>query len=112
MPLDGFPEFLTLRYQLLTAAAGTLAYATQHNAALAVLIVHEFKTSKTKEAKHLTNEQDFQAFLSRLAPFSDSKGAATKGDFAGAYMVPGNPLFSTHPVLFIGKVTVDQHGGT
>ena len=62
----GRPKAATLRYQLLTAAAGTLAYAGQVGASTAVMLVHEFVTDKTTD-KHSQNEADYAAFLHRVS---------------------------------------------
>jgi hypothetical protein len=89
-----------LRYQLLTAAAGSLAYAHHHGAAVAVLVIHEFVTSKTSAAKHQRNGADLQAFLQRLG----GAPAGPQFGLAGPFPVPGSEMFGKAP-LFIGKIT-------
>ena len=44
-----YPHIGALRYQLLTATAGTLAFASKMDASKAVLIVHEFVTDETND---------------------------------------------------------------
>jgi hypothetical protein len=90
-----------LRYQLLTAAAGTLAYATSHDAAYGVLIVHEFVTPSTRTQLHAANEVDYRAFLRRLGIAAPNADATLHGPLT----VPGAPLFPSPAPLFIGKVT-------
>ena len=72
------PLLGTLRYQLLSALAGTLADAREQGAATAVLLVHEFDTDKTTEKLHARNAADLEAFVGRLMP-----GAARDGDEHG-----------------------------
>ena len=62
------PTLGTLRYQLLSALAGTLADAKTYDAADAVLLVHEFVTPKTDDRNHEKNAADLEAFVGRLFP--------------------------------------------
>ena len=93
-----------LRYQLLTAVAGTIAFARQHEADVAVLLIHEFVTTETKELNHRKNNDDYRTFLERLG---DSAGAA-KGILEGPFLVPGGSLFPGGASLLIGKVTTNR----
>jgi len=54
------PKIIDLRYQLLTAVAGSLAYAQSNNAETAVLIIHEFITNKSNKNYHQKNDDDLQ----------------------------------------------------
>lgn len=93
-----------LRYQLLTAAAGTIAFADQQGADLAVLLVHEFITEKTTDERHAQNAADYVSFLRRL-------GAKTVPDaphLLGPISIPGGTLFSGGRRLYIGKVTTNR----
>lgn len=102
------PKLGTIRYQLLTAAAGTLAYASQVGASTAVLIVHEFVTDKTVDDKHRQNEEDYRAFLHRLGgqlPAKDEMSA-----LLGPFIIPGVPLFSDSASLLIGKTVTNLRG--
>jgi hypothetical protein len=102
---EGQREIGDLRYQLLTAAAGTLAYAIAEEAAAAVLIVHEFVTDRTREHLRQRNAEDYRAFLGRLG----GKGGVDAGPsaLAGPFWVPGMPLFDRAPALYVGKVVTD-----
>lgn len=55
-----------VRYQLLTAAVGTLLETKTRGADLAVLVVHEFKTTETEPFKLEGNGADFAHFLGAL----------------------------------------------
>ena len=99
----GLPHLGKLRYQLLTAIAGTLAYAVEHEAALGVLVVHEFDTYKTQAERHARNAADYGAFLHRLG--GGSAGQQEPTGLQGPFVVPGSPLFETVPPILIGKVT-------
>jgi hypothetical protein len=69
------PLLATLRYQLLAAVAGALSAARDHEAANAVLLVHEFDTAWTDEAQQRRNGEDLEAFVSRALPGADRAGA-------------------------------------
>jgi len=101
----GLPHIDGLYYQLMTAAAGSLAYAVEHAAPLAVLIVHEFVTEKTEETKHAHNTKAYLDFLHRLSgtPVSETDADALLGPFS----VPRCPLSDQPLSLLIGKVTTD-----
>lgn len=96
----GLPQVSELRYQLLTAAAGTLAYAAMEGASLVVMIVHEFMTDKTSDKRHAENAADYERFLHRFA------GKLISGDpdsLVGPFAVPDASPFRDTPLL-IGKI--------
>lgn len=83
------PPLACLGYQLLSALAGTLADAKADEAGLAVLLVHEFVTDKTDDARHQANARVLENFVTRLA------GDATREGDADAWItapvnVPGD----------------------
>ena len=97
----GLPHVGDLRYQLLTAAAGTLAYAAKESASLAVLIVHEFMTDKTRDKRHMENGEDFRRFLHRLGGEEVLSGVSDA--LLGPFAVPSSSPF--HGATFlIGKI--------
>jgi len=100
------PHLAGLRYQLLTAAAGTLAYALDHGASVGVLVIHEFITDKTRDECHAQNADDYRAFLHRLGgrPPSDCESPTLLGPF----VVTGVPLFSSVPPLLVGKIVTNR----
>lgn len=99
---DGLPHAKLLRYQLLTAAAGSLAYAAANNALAAVMVVHEFVTARTQPELHAKNDADYNAFLLRLGCATSATPAPS---LFGPVMVPGLPLFLKAVPLYIGKTT-------
>jgi hypothetical protein len=104
---NGEPPIGTLRYQLLTAAAGTLAYAAEQRAPTAVLVVYEFITHKTTATRHAKNHEDYRLFLHRLGGRDPSEQEALS--LLGPFSVPGAPLFPKPAKLLIGKVVTDRH---
>jgi hypothetical protein len=100
-------EIGRLRYQLLTAVAGTLAYAKAEGASTAMLLVHEFVTNRTKASLHARNDADCRAFLTALG----EPATPLSSSVAGPFNVPGAPLFSDLPALLIGKVVTDRRSG-
>jgi hypothetical protein len=95
----------SLRYQLLTAAAGALRAAIDGHCTRAVVLVQEFVTAETKDAKHATNAADLDAFVARLT--RDAVPKIAQGHLYGPVRVPGRPLFDVVPDLYIGKVRRD-----
>jgi hypothetical protein len=95
----------SLRFQLLTAAAGALRAAIDGHCDRAVLLVQEFVTAETKDAKRATNAADLDAFVVRLTSGTISKIAPPH--LYGPIRVPGTPLFDRVPQLYMGKVTRD-----
>lgn len=96
------PPLKRLRYQLLTALAGSIAFAAQHEAKHAVLIIHEFLTDLTADRKHRANGVDLDLFVRRLT--AGRAQHVTPGQLMGPIRIPGSPLFSDAPDLYIGKI--------
>lgn len=102
-PVDPLSDSVApLRYQLLTATAGVLCAAEREGHQRAVLLVHEFVTDRTNDAAHKRNAADFDAFLKQIA------GRASRPGLIGPVWVPGNPLLTRPPALYIGKVTTNR----
>jgi hypothetical protein len=99
--IKGLPKTGGLRYQLLTAAAGTLRFAITEGASVAVLVVHEFATDKTLDRRHAQNTADYGAFVHRLSGVPQENN---HGQLLGPFTIPGAPLFETTPSFFIGKI--------
>lgn len=102
----GLPGVEELRYQLLTAVAGTLAYAESQGAPIAVFIVHEFVTDRTDDARHSRNAADFGAFLQRVS--GSAQPVSAPSQLLGPFSVPGGALFHGGRSLYIGKVTTNR----
>ena len=90
-----------VRYQLLTAVAGTLAMAHAHGARRAVLVVHELVSSRTSQAKLAANAQDLDRFVKRLS--RGTVNGVFPGTLYGPFTVPGAPLFANPAALYVGK---------
>jgi hypothetical protein len=87
--LDEDPLLAPLRYELLSALAGTLADARDQDAARAVLLVHEFETPWTDDDLHRHNAADLEAFLGRLMPGVEPVGTDSAW-IAGPLAVAGD----------------------
>jgi hypothetical protein len=100
-PGRGLPRLGEIRYQLLTATGGALAWAVDQGASSAVLIVHEFITDATSDRRHKSNARDFDRFVSRLS--AGAVSTIEPGKLAGPFTVLGAPLFDVPPSLYLGK---------
>ena len=96
-----------LRYQLLTAVAGAIAFAIEQKAAVAALLIHEFRTDKTTPENIERNSADLNVFVSRLT--RGEIASVANGVIAGPIRVPGRPLFDTKVDLYVGKAARQVH---
>ena len=94
------PDVRALRYQLLTAIAGTLVEAQVYGADIATFIVHEF-VGTTDDKKVLANAADLDRFVRALS--KGNAGAVPPGTLAGPFRVPGNEHFAGTEQLYVGK---------
>jgi len=90
-----------LRYQLMTAVAGTLAFSVKHEINRAVLIVHEFVTDKTSQHKLEKNAEALTKFYNRIAHQTIPR--FEPGILYGPISIPGEPLFEANSKFYIGK---------
>lgn len=98
-----------LRYQLISALAGTLADAKAESAAQAVLMVHEFVTDQTDDALHARNAADLDAFVDRLIGAEAPRVGDTSAWLAGPTAVTGDGTWlPTETQVFVGKL-VTRH---
>lgn len=97
---EGFAHLGVLRYQLLTAVAGSLAWARELSAERAVLVVHEFVTERTSDTRHAQNAADLDRFVHRLT--EGAHASLAKGALIGPIMVHGNARLPRVP-LDIGR---------
>lgn len=97
------PKLGELRYQLLTAAAGSLAWARKLQSRRALLVVHEFRSDRTSKQKLDDNARDLDEFVARLT----AKPGLTirAGTLVGPIRVPGLPLFESPAELYVGKIS-------
>ena len=78
---DGAKNYHSLRYQLLTASAGTILEAENKGCKCAVLIVLTFKNNgNVTEAKMNVNHSDIDAFLKATEAYEEN----------GLYVIPNN----------------------
>ncbi len=104
-PRGTSPKVGALRYQLLTACAGAVAEAMRRGTSRAVVLVHEFITPVTQDAKHERNAADLVRFLHRLG--DESIEHLMDGKLYGPFLPPG----ASGVDLFVGKVKRDlRHG--
>jgi hypothetical protein len=104
------PKVVDLRYQLLTAVAGTIAFADRHKADVAVLVVHEFETDQTSDTAHRKNAEDYRRFVERLSGLGQAVGNAST--LSGPFQVPGGALFPGGRSLYVGKLTTKRRATT
>jgi hypothetical protein len=99
----GEPSLKGIRYQLLTACAGALCEGQRRDCNRALMLVQEFVTAETNDRKHAQNATDLNAFIKRIS--HGSVEGLQAGEIVGPFEVPGMPLLSESPPLFIGKVS-------
>ncbi len=104
-----------LRYQLLSAIAGTLLEAECQKASKAVFVVHEFRTTATKDPFLDSNANALNRFLSLLL-FANKPGhediQLESGHMIGPILITDRSLegpikIPYHIPLFIGKIRTD-----
>jgi len=98
-------RYKDLRYQLMTLTAAALAEAERKSADRAIVIVHEFVTSKTQDINHAANAKDLDAFISAIAP---GNTLSNSGKLDGPFSVPGKPIVASDIALYFGKVVVNR----
>jgi hypothetical protein len=91
-----------LRYQLLTATAGTMIEAGEHKSSAAVLVVWEFVTRKWASTKSEANSADWRRFLETLP--GSPVAAAQPGVLAGPLSLPGGRSVPKGIPLYVGKI--------
>lgn len=90
----GFKKYDNLRYQLLTASAGTIAEAQRRSVNTAVLLVIVFKSEKhTMKEKLECNNEDIQNFLE----------AVNAVNYKSLKKIPNN----TEVNLYFGKIEIN-----
>lgn len=93
-----------LRYQLLTAAAGALRYAEERGVTRAVLLIQEFVTAATEDAKHASNQADLENWLHRVS--AGRCRALADRTLVGPFSVPGPPLLRGDALLYVAKARI------
>ncbi len=104
-----------LRYQLLSAIGGTLLETERQKASKAVFVVHEFRTTGTKDAFLDSNANALNRFLSLLL-FANKAGREDlqlqSGHMIGPILITNRSVVGPikipyHIPLFIGKIRTD-----
>lgn len=95
-----------LRYQLLTATAGTLALAREKEIDRALFLVHEFVTAKTKDEKHEASAADLDFFVECLS--SGTIKRVQQNEIVGPFHLDSSTLFGKPAALYVGKVVTCQ----
>lgn len=96
----------SLRYQLISALAGTLADAKTASAAHAVLLVHEFVTDQTDDDLHARNSTDLKAFVDRLMGADAERVSDDNAWLIGPALVKGDGTWlPSESQVFVGKLT-------
>src|SRR5674476_1645320 len=101
LPNISIQEFNKLRYQLLTAVAGTLSEAKKRNAKSAIFVVQTIFTNKIDPFKHQINQTDLDRFVDAISNgmFKNLKD----GTLIGPMRVQGNNFIPNIVDLWIGK---------
>ena len=97
-----------LRYQLVHGLAGTLIEAKERQASLALFVIHEFQSARTREENIQRNIIDLERFVHSFDGFE--KTVISPGILFGPIRVPGNEFVPAHIPFLIGKVTTDLTG--
>ena len=104
LPNISIQEFNKLRYQLLTAVAGTLSEAKKRNAKSAIFVVQTIFTNKIDPFKHQINQTDLDRFVDAISNgmFKNLKD----GTLIGPMRVQGNNFIPNIVDLWIGKYSL------
>jgi hypothetical protein len=97
---DSTPWF-GLRYQLLTAVAGTAIEASLRDADIAAFVVHEFRTERVNPAKSSINAADFRAFVAALVGLPEKE--IVDGQLYGPAAIVLEAQSAKIREIFIGK---------
>jgi hypothetical protein len=102
------PTLETIRYQLCSAVAGTLADAKTEGAEAAVLLVHELQTAATADRLHADNASALETFVGRLPNGASKRYVAADGWIEGPWTLRGDGewLPSAMPT-YVAKLTTD-----
>lgn len=93
-----------LRYQLLTAIAGTLSESKKQKTKKAIFVVQTFISSGMDSKKYRQNQHDLDYFL-EVFTYGKHK-IIHDGNLVGPFTVPGNDNIPNNVELWIGKYSV------
>jgi hypothetical protein len=92
-----------MRYQLITALAGTALQAFRDGSSAAVLVIHEFRSGLTDDTRLVANQRDLEAVLALLGPAA----ALVPDRLVGPILLPASDLLPDGMPLFVGKLITD-----
>lgn len=95
-------EIRALRYQLLHSAAATVIEAKNRKAAIAVFVVHEFRSPTLDQLKILQNMADWTNFVHAFPSLREKAVGETQ--LLGPIYVPGGNLIPPSIPLYLGHV--------
>lgn len=97
---------LSLRYQLITAVAGTIAEAKKQNAKSAIFFVQTFVSDEIDNKKHIKNQNDLDSFINL---FSKSKHNTIKtNQVFGPFRISSKTDYLPEDIdLWIGKYNIE-----
>lgn len=95
----------SLRYQLLTAVAGTIAEAKKQNSKKAIFLIQTFVSDEIDEKKHQKNQNDLNRFVEYLTHGKHPQ--IEEGELVGPIRVPGNDFIPNNIELWIGKYQIE-----
>ena len=95
----------SLKYQLLTAIAGTLREAKIQGAKRAIFLVQTLKTSNINEGKNRKNQRDLDHFIEVIC--SEEHSSIRDNDLFGPFKFTGNQFIPDDVELWIGKYSVE-----
>ena len=104
-PTIGQTVFESLRYQLLTAIAGTLAEANNQQAKKAIFLVQTFVSSNMDSKKHRQNQRDLDHFLEVIS--NSQHRIIHDNDLYGPFRFAGNAFIPDDVELWIGKYSIE-----
>lgn len=97
---------LNLRYQLLTAVAGTIAEAREQGATTAYFVVQTFVSDEVDTQKHAQNQGDLDNFLNVFTKSKKSKIGIN--EILGPFRVAANNEYLSDNIdLWIGKYEIE-----
>lgn len=98
------PVFESLRYQLLTAIAGTLAEAKNQQSKKAIFLVQTFVSPNMDSKKHRQNQRDLDHFLEVIS--EGRHRIIHDNDLYGPFIFAGNEFIPNDVELWIGKYSI------
>jgi hypothetical protein len=101
------PLLADVPYQLMSALAGTLIEAEERNAQLAVLLVHVFTSSATRDELVERNREVFADFVRRLASTPDA--VVDDNHLYGPFAIPGGSAtrIPSHIPVLVGELVTE-----